>query len=182
MVAGLMLLVGIAAFAWFVNIRADFYGTYICARCGAEETVDRRSVAGVAYHEETTIRETAVSEALTASGKRKCQHEWYLTHFGKSSGSFLAWREHADGWTGLVLPMLLDDDEFARELSKMPHAREVWLALVKADASSHRELDHVLGDWFMDGPPRQAFPQWWDRNEKRIRQIGSGSRPERRSS
>jgi hypothetical protein len=176
----LIALVGVAVLAVVALSaigRSEFYSTYICARCGAEETVDRLSIAGVTYHEDAAVRETPVSRALTAREKQSCRHQWYLTRFARSGGSLFEWKWHADGGMAFsAMRMMLDDESFAHELDGMPHPREVWETLSQAEQTSQEQTEALVGDWyFFEGPHRQPFAQWWASNEKRVRQLGSGS-------
>jgi hypothetical protein len=157
--------------------RASFYGTYICGHCGAERTVDRQSIAGMTYRQRVTVSDTAVSRALKARDRQGCRHEWALTQFGKGWGSLLGWSGIADGGSMFsMLRLMLDDDAFARELAQMPHAREVWGELWKADQVSPQPMTALLGDWWLEGASRQPFAHWWANNEGRVRELGSDGR------
>jgi len=171
-VAITLALAGVAVVGLGAFYASSFYGTYICRYCGLKRTVDSRSIAGVTYYQRVTLSDTAISRPFNSPRKQKCRHEWDLIRWGRGS-----WREAADGGTRChVLRMLIRDDAFARELAAMPHARQVWHAIMIAGDKSPRQADALVGDWWLAGPDHEPFARWWATNEKRVNQLASGSR------
>jgi len=177
-----VVLAGIAALAWCgcgVTQRRHFQGTYVCGLCGVKAIVDDSSGWGTRQHHGVTVADTAISRALNAHYKPRCRHEWYLLTFGSESGGFLRASEQADGGTPFrTLKMLVRDDTFARELAKMPNAREVWHTIMQAGGNAPERMDDLLGNWWWTGPGRKPFPQWWAHSENRVKELAAhaGSR------
>jgi hypothetical protein len=173
------LVVVLAVVALFTNVRTECYGTSSCAHCGARLTFEHRSLAGITYHEANTIRETALSRALSANATSPCRHEWHVLHCGVSSGSLVKWREQADrGNFSSLIWLMLEDEDFARQLGQMPDAQAVWEALFAAQQAAPEEADRLFVRLRLHRPDRASFAEWWAENEARVRQLGGNSGPE----
>ena len=151
---------------------SSYFGVYVCSYCGLGRTLHIKRVAAVTYFRRITLEDTALSRALNPGRKQGCRHVWYRIHYGVSC----RWGT-ADGWTRfLEIHGLTHDEGFARQLAAMPHARQVWHAIIVAGEKSPREIHSLIDGWRDEGPDRPPFAQWWAANEKRVRQLGSGSR------
>ena len=162
-----VVMIGLGTFSW-----TSFDGRYVCDYCGLGRDLDSRSILGVTYHTRTTLGDTAISRVLNSRRKQKCRHGWYLIRWGRSS-----LRERADGGTRFyIVNMLIRDDDFARELAAMPNARQVWHAIMEAGDKSPKDMEALIGEWWLTGLDRQPFAQWWAANEARVRRLGSADR------
>lgn len=137
--------------------RSNAYDQYVCAGCGLKKVEDIRKFGGVVYRCRVTLEDSAISRAIKM---KNCQHSWFLYRYGHNfkrplfgGGAFVD-----GGSPSSTLQLLLIDEGFAQELSRMEKPSESWAALVSA-LNSSRAFDEAFSSWWMDSD-HVGFSAW----------------------
>jgi hypothetical protein len=160
-------LVAFLAWGWFARKYYD-NSSYVCMNCGLGKTeyackfdlVTWQNRRGITYRYKRTFEDTAISLVLQATN---CPHAWFLYRFGRGSGFLLrGFTAHADGGTRAnMIPLLLRDDAFAKDLAAMSGASTVWSNLLIA-VDTRPAINESLESWWLNALDRSCFSNWWN--------------------
>ena len=137
--------------------RSNAYDQYVCTACGLKKVEDIRRFGRIVYRRRVTLEDSAISRAIKV---KNCQHSWLLYRYGHNfkrplfgGGAFVD-----GGSPSSTLQLLLIDEGFAQELSKMENPSKSWAALVSA-LNSSRAVDEAFASWWMDSD-HVGFAAW----------------------
>jgi len=137
--------------------RSNTYDQYVCTGCGLKKGKDIRKFGGIVYRHRVTLEDSAISRAIKV---KNCQHSWFLYRYGHNfkrplfgGGAFVD-----GGSPSNMLQLLLIDEGFARELSRMEKPSDSWAALVSA-LNSSRAFDKDFASWWEESD-HVGFSVW----------------------
>lgn len=137
--------------------RSNAYDQFVCTGCGLKKVEDIRKFGGVVYRRRVTLEDSAISRAIKV---KSCQHTWLLYRYGHNfkrplfgGGAFVD-----GGSPSSTLQLLLIDEAFAQELSRVKSPSESWAALVTA-LNSSRAFDEEFASWWQESD-HVGFSVW----------------------
>jgi hypothetical protein len=124
-------------------VRSSAYDRYVCTRCGLQRFDYIRKLGPITTRHRQTYEESAVSRALQVT---QCGHNWLLYRWDHSSKRLLVGGSGQGSCQSLAVRSLLEDDQVARELARMPSPSRTWDSLLAA-LNSSRTFDEDFLKW-----------------------------------
>lgn len=147
LIISLIAAVGIVFFvAPSLLTKSTAYDQYVCTDCGLKKVEDIRKFGPIVYHRRVALEESAISRAIKM---KSCPHNWLLYRFGHSFKRPFLSAFGDGGCPSSTLRILIGDERFAQELSRMENPSKTWASLVSA-LNSSRAFDEAFNLWWQD--------------------------------
>jgi len=142
-------------FAPSVFTRSNAYDQYVCTGCGLKKVEHIGKFGGIVYRRRVTLEDSAISRAIKV---KNCQHSWLLYRYGHNFKRPFFGASVDGGSPSSTLQLVLIDDAFAQELSRLENPSESWAALVSA-LNSSRAFDEEFASWWQESD-HVGFSVW----------------------